>query len=215
MKKHSIKSGECLASLAKHYGFHDCKVIYDAPVNEVLRLQRPNMHVLQEGDQLFIPERQTKSVRLGSGIQHTFKVKGQVTEFVTLVQDSGGNALANMPYELDVGGYKLTGITDKDGLVRKKIDASAKTGKLIIFLDELKKNVLTWPLEFGSLPPHDSAIGIQARLNNLGYFCANETGVLDDTTKDAISAFKSKHGLTANATVDERFLAALKHEYGF
>lgn len=215
MKIHSIKPGECLASLAKQYGFHDPDVIYQHPANQTLRQSRPNMHILQQGDQVCVPNNNTKSTAFESNGQLTLTIKGQVTEFETVIEDDQGEPLANMPYELEVAGHKSTGFTDINGKLSNKIDASAKTGTLVIFLDQMKKNTLTWKLQLGQLPPHDSAIGIQARLNNLGYFCANETGELDPSTKEAISTFKRRHGLTPSAAVDDEFLATLRQEYGF
>jgi N-acetylmuramoyl-L-alanine amidase len=215
MKIVNVGAGECLASLAKQHGFENPDLIYDHPANEVLRKNRPNMHVLQAGDKVFIPEKTSKSIPFDSSGKLKLVVKGQVTEFATVIEDDKGTPLSNMPFELEVAGETSTGMTDAQGRVTATIDASAKTGKLIIYLDKVKKNTLTWPLALGDLPPHDAAIGIQARLNNLGFYCANETGALDATTKEAITAFKTKHGLTPNAKVDDEFLSTLKQEYGF
>lgn len=215
MKRLKVKVGDCFASLAKQHGFHDANIIYDDPANQVLRQSRPNMHVLQEGDEVCVPSKRAKSMPLNKKGSMTFTIKGQVTEFATVITDNTGNPLTNMPYELNVGTQKSFGTTDQNGTLSQKIDASAKLGMLIVFLDSVKKNTLTWSLQLGALPPHNSAVGIQARLNNLGYFCANEIGNLDDTTSKAITAFKTKHGQTPNAVVDDAFLVCLKQEYGF
>jgi N-acetylmuramoyl-L-alanine amidase len=211
----SVAKGECIASLAKKHGFENPDTIYNFSANEVLRANRPNMHVLQVGDKVVIPAKQSKSMPFDASGRLALTVKGQVTIFESIIEDDKGAPLAKVPYELEIAGEKTQGVTDAQGKVSEKIDASAKTGKLIVYLDKIKKNTLTWTLELGELAPHDSAIGIQARLNNLGYFCANETGVLDPSTKQAITAFKTKHGLTPTSTVDDEFLSVLLQNYGF
>ncbi|MGQ8367231.1 peptidoglycan-binding domain-containing protein [Glaciecola sp. 1036] len=215
MHKVIVKSGDCCASLAKQFGYKDPTSIYQNQANEKLRNLRPNMHLLQTGDVVFLPEKKPKSMPIDKSGKVQITVKGQVTQFKTLIQDNLGNPLANKPFEIEIKNQTINGLTNSIGEIKVNIDASAKTGILRIFLDSVKKNTLTWPLEFGALPPHDSIIGAQARLNNLGFYCANEAGEIDQSTQDAICSFKTSQGLNPDSNLDEHFFNALLEIYGF
>lgn len=215
MNKVVAKVGDCFASIAKQHGFESAAFLYEYEANAALRKARPNMHILQIGDPVFLPNKSNKTVPIKSDGCLSLTLKGQTTLFETIIEDFDGIALANKPYELEVAGSIKKGISDPQGQIAERINASAKSGTLRIFLDSVKKNVLTWQLEFGSLYPPQHPIGMQARLNNLGYYCANETGDIEITTQDAIKAFKSRHGLNPTATVDSTFIQKLVDEYGF
>ena len=40
--QHVVARGECLTSIADHYGFPDYRVIYDDPANADFKQRRPN-----------------------------------------------------------------------------------------------------------------------------------------------------------------------------
>ena len=45
-------------------------------------------------------------------------------------------------------------------------------------------------------PDAQCVSGIQQRLNNLGFLCGLEMGVLNDNTREAIRSFQKTYGLT-------------------
>lgn len=214
MKTHIIKTGDCFSSIAKLYGFHDADVIYQDPANAELRKNRPNLHVLKPKDTVYIPEKKAKTIVLPSETCSVFTIKGLLSELKLAIEDFDGNPLPNTDYLLDVAGIKYEGTTDGTGMMTQKIDAIAKKATLTLFLDTDKKNSIFWSLELGSLTPHAETTGIQARLNNLGYYCANENGDIDSTTISAINAFKIDNGLANDAVIDNALTSKLLSIYG-
>ncbi|MAK92061.1 MAG: hypothetical protein CMI13_12605 [Oleibacter sp.] len=142
-------------------------------------------------------------------------IKGLLTEVIISLEEFTGTAMPNLDYELIVNGEKYPGKLDGSGSLKVSIDADAKTGELVIYLDSARKNSLFWQLEFGALENVVDVSGIQARLNNLGYYCANENGQLDNSTQTAIRQFKAANGLPANAQIEPKLVEKLKQTYGF
>lgn len=214
MNIHSIKSGDCFASIAKQYGFHAADVIYQHPANAELKQQRPNLHILNPEDKVYIADKKSKAVELATETCSVLTIKGLLTELKLVIADFDGNPLAHTNYLLDVAGTKYLGQSDADAMVVQKIDASAKKAELTLYLDAHKKDTIFWSLDIGALTPHAETSGIQARLNNLGYFCANENGEIDSTTSSAINAFKINNGLVNDAVIDHALSAKLLSVYG-
>jgi hypothetical protein len=108
------------------------------------------------------------------------------------LKDSDGAALANQPYTLTLAWLTLKGSTDRSGSLEQKIPIGIDTGEL-----SLDKIDLRWDLKIGHLDPvhnesEDAAIvaGIQARLNNLGFYCGDVDGILGPNTTQALKAFQ-------------------------
>jgi len=209
-----VKSGDCFASIAKQFGFHDADIIYQHPANAELKKQRANLHILKPGDKVCIPDKKAKSIELTPNACTVLTIKGLLTELKLLIADFDGNPLANTDYQLDVAGALYLGRSDDSGMLVQKIDAIAKKAELTLFLDAHKKDTLFWSVDLGGLTPHFEISGMQARLNNLGYFCANESGDIDSTTNNAINAFKINNGLTNDAIIDHALLSKLVSVYG-
>jgi hypothetical protein len=214
VKTHIIKSGDCFASIAKLYGFHDADVIYQYSANAELKKSRPNLHILNPKDKVYIPEKKAKTISLAAETCTVFTIKGLLTELKLAIEDFDGNPLPDTDYLLDVAGIKYEGTTDGTGMMTQKIDAIAKKATLTLFLDTDKKNSIFWSLALGGLTPHVETTGIQERLNNLGYYCANENGDIDSTTISAINAFKVNNGLANNAVIDNSLTSKLMSIYG-
>lgn len=213
-KEHLVKPGECFASIAKQYGFADPDTLYHHPSNAKIRALRTNKHLLETNDIVRIPAVQKKTVSLMAGKQTVLVLKGKVCLFNLQIAEFDGKPLANSAYLLEVSKHKYTGVTNAIGKITQVIDSGATTGKLWVYLDENKHNSLFWTLQFGTLTPCQTIAGIQARLNNLGYYCANEKGEMDSSTQDAITQFKLQNHLPANPEIDESFLSALANTYG-
>ncbi len=189
---HTVEQGEYLASIAKDFGFSDWHTIYDHPQNADLKKKRPNPNILLPGDQLFIPDKQPKQESCSTEKKHRFQISVPKAWLKIVLKDTEGKALSNQPYTLTVACLTCKGTTDGAGSLQQKIPIGIELGQLT--LDKLG---LTWPLKIGHLDPihdesNDSAItsGIQARLNNLGYFCGPVDGQHGPQTTEALRSFQ-------------------------
>ncbi len=215
MKTHIVKKSECFASIAQKYGFHDAEIIYNDPANSELRSKRDNLHVLVEGDLIYIPEKLNKTRKLAANSAVTFTVKGLLTELHLVIEGTDAKPLCNKLYELEVAGELYSGKTDDNGCIRQKVPASGEVAKLSVYLSDDLKDNLYWRLQMGCLEPVDTLSGVQARLNNLGFNAGIEDGEFGEKTEQAIFAFKQLHNLSGGTEIDQTFTNALKSEYGF
>jgi peptidoglycan hydrolase-like protein with peptidoglycan-binding domain len=74
-------------------------------------------------------------------------------------------------------------------------------------------------LRIGHLSPmrdtdDDGVSGVQARLQNLGYYEGEVDGELGPETQDAIRAFQDDHALDATGEISADLLDALENKHG-
>jgi hypothetical protein len=189
---HIVEQGESLSRLADRFGFSDWHTIYDHPSNETFRRDRPNPETLLPGDKIYIPDRQ---IRHESGVterRHRFEVRLPEAWIRLVLKDALGRALSNLSYTLRVGSKTQHGTTDAEGALRGTVPIHIEHGTLT--LDSLQR---TWRLKIGHLDPVQNKTagdpivsGIQARLNNLGYWCGKVDGLLGPKTRTALQRFQ-------------------------
>lgn len=204
MPKQKVGAGETTMSLAKKNGFF-WRTIWDHGENAQLKAKRKDPNVLFEDDEIFIPERQPKTVSKGSEQEHVFKLKGEPAKFkLRLLMN--GKPRAGVSYILEIdSGEKIEGKTDGDGRLEHFIPNDAARGTLII---EGGKEI--YPLRLGQLDPLDLISGVQQRLKNLGYNCGGEHGELGEQTKEALKKFQAEHDLQETGEPDDATKAKLK-----
>lgn len=213
MPTHTVAQGECLSSIAKQYGFHDYRTIYEHGNNADFRQLRKNPNVIKPGDQLFIPDKDQKIVERPTGASHRFQVQKRKTMLRIIVKDED-TPLRNQPYTLEVEDQKFEGTTDGDGLLKQEIPPDAVEGVL-----RMQHSVnggthsLEWQLRLGHLDPVDEISGAQARLNNLGFFCGAVDGVSGPRTEGALRSFQKKHGLAETGQLDDATQALLRDSH--
>ena len=203
---HTVKKGDCLSSIAKQYGFRDYKVIYDDPNNKDFKKARPDPNVIYEGDELFIPDpkQSTKEVSVPTGQKHKFQVKLSKTLLRIVVKDEDEKPLAGKKYELALGDEIIKATTDGDGIVEQKIDPSITAGKLTVWIDDYDKGAhFHWDVSIGHLDPIETIEGVQARLNNLGFYCGKVDGVAGRLTAAALKGFQFAAGIKVTGKLDD------------
>ena len=214
---HIVQQGECLTSIAHRYGFSDWKAIYDHPDNADLKKARPNPHSLFPGDELQIPDRKeaTKKVSATTEQRHVFKVKRPHVLLRVVVKDEEDKPLAGKAYELVVSGEKRKGTTDGDGIVEQKVDPSADSAELTVFLaDDPKGEHFHWDVRIGHLDPVEEVTGVQARLNNLGFWCGELTGEVNAETLAALKGFQDVAGMKPTGKLDDATRKKLVEMHG-
>jgi N-acetylmuramoyl-L-alanine amidase len=161
--QHTVNQGEQLSSIAERYGFSDYRTVWDHPDNAVLKQLRKSPHVLLPGDVIAIPDRTDKKVAVETGKLHVFLLDAAPVRLRLRVQDYWGDPMASTDCMLTVEGSTFELVTDGDGYLDQEIPASAERATLTVGELELD-------LRIGHLDPVDAMTGLQARLNNLGYY---------------------------------------------
>jgi len=166
-----VKQGDHLTKLARTYGFADYHTIWDAPENQSLKDQRKNPNILYPGDNLVIPDKETKEESRPTEKKHTFKVQRDKLMLRIVLLDMDKKPMAGHACTLMVETESKNFTTKSDGLLEEEISAQAVTGKL---RDKGKPGSSSStprdiPIKIGHLDPIDTVSGQIARLNNLGY----------------------------------------------
>jgi hypothetical protein len=202
MPTHRVSQGECALSIADQYGFF-WKTVWDRPENEQLRRLRGDPNVLQEGDEIFIPEKEIKEVSCATEQKHRFRRKGVPGKLRlrVLVDDE---AQANTDYVLIIDGRSRNGKTDSDGFLEESIPAGAVEGELRIKTKGVERRFY---LALGALNPIDTDIGVRQRLQQLGYN-------VDADFEGAVKRFQTLHDLEVSGRVDDAFRQKLKEVFG-
>ncbi|WP_394835372.1 peptidoglycan-binding protein [Pendulispora rubella] len=211
MAVHTVRQGECIASIAWKYGFADWQRIWDAQ-SEDFRRKRLNPNTLLEGDEVTIPERTPKRVSVSTGASHTFTIKRPRVKLRIRLLDPEGKVLTNTKYELVVAGVTSSKKTDGNGMLDEDIPVDATTAELKVFLSDTE--VIRLPLRVGHLDPLEETSGVQGRLSNLGYLAGLPAGKEDnDQLAMALRDFQRDQGLDESGVVDDTTRNKLKSAY--
>jgi N-acetylmuramoyl-L-alanine amidase len=155
-----------------------------------------------------IPDRTVRVEDRPVDKRHKFVKKGGSVSLRLRVL-AQGKPIANAVYILQVGHVWFTGQTDRDGKLHHEIPHEATVGLL-----KLPKRGIEFPLEIGNLDPISEIEGVQARLNNLGFYCGAVDGVIGPMTRSALSMFQETWNLEITGQADEQTCAKLKEKYG-
>jgi type VI secretion system secreted protein VgrG len=139
----------------------------------------------------------------------------QTQAFKLTVKDPDLTPYGGKRYALLVDGKTYEGETTGSGDITQKIPTKAERADLTVWIDEWPTGrKLTWHFELGDLPDMGSVEGVQARLENLGYYQGQRTGKLDDVTVAALRWFQRDHGLKETGEVDQATQSALAGAHG-
>jgi Putative peptidoglycan binding domain len=190
-RTHRVGPGDCLARIAKKYGFSDWRTIYDHADNAALRDKRKNPHVLHPGDEVHVPEKSDTPRSASAGQSLKFRLKTRRSVVRIRVADEQHRAIAGKKYRLKVGDRTYDGTLNSDAVVEHDVDPTVDDGELTIWF--APDNPYTFALALGHLDPIAEVSGLQARLRALGYLSGPVTGALDDATRAALRTFQAEH----------------------
>jgi N-acetylmuramoyl-L-alanine amidase len=209
--QHTVKQGEQLSSIAERHGFSDYRTVWDHPDNAALKQLRKSPHVLLPGDVVTIPDRAEKAVAVETGKLHVFLLDAEPVRLRLRVQDCWGDPRASADCVLTVEGSTFEVVTDGDGYLDQEIPASAERATLTVGELELD-------LRIGHLDPVDATTGLQARLNNLGYYTGELSESGDEPDEEllafAIELFQWDNDFSVDGLKTADLLDKLRSSFG-
>ncbi len=209
-KTHVIAPGECLASVAYAHR-HFWQTLWDHPDNAQLRELRGSPHVLYEGDEVFIPDPEPKTVEAAAEQRHVFRRKG-VPEMLRLRFGSEDAPRRDVPYVLEIDGERHEGKTDGSGELRCVLMPDASRAVLTLMPEGEAEE--EYVLGLRGLDPVETPSGLQMRLRNLHYFSDEVDGQLGPATIEAMRAFQAAQDLPLTDAPDDPTRRALHDAHG-
>lgn len=221
MPMHIVKQGEHLSRIANESGFGDPVVIWDAPENADLRQKRRNPDALMPGDQLFVPERQTKEESGSTDQRHRFRLRGGRLVLRIRLLGFDSQPLPDTPCELHVDGNAFPLRTDADGRIEHWIPKPAEDAHLVFNDPQLPFDLIV-PIRIGHLDPIEESSGQRSRLANLGYISVGDRQgdaehgeeYADQPLAHAVEEFQCDHGLAVDGICGPKTQAKLEEIYG-
>ena len=190
----TAKQGETIPSIARKYGFHDWRIVYDDKANAELKSKRPNPNILFPGDKVVIPPMATKEEAGSTGKRHRFRLSGDTHWLRIRLENVDGSAMANVNYTLEVEGNTCEGTTGAKGLLEHKIPTLAQEGMLILKGDDGKVDQ-ELVLKIGHLDPGEKPSGWKGRLNNMGYKAGHLDERVTPQARSAVEEFQCDQDL--------------------
>ena len=205
--KHIIKQGEYLSKLAAECGLGNYSSIWCCSENTNLKAKRDNPNVLYPGDEIIIPEINTKQESVSTDQRHGFRVLGQVIKLRLQIKDTEIRPIANTECQLSIGFKTYQLKTDDEGKIETSISSKATRGELTI-------QDMVFPLLIGYLDPVDELSGWIARLNNLGYDAGNPDSHDEMQVRSAVEEFQCDYGLKVDGICGPNTKKKLEEVFG-
>src|SRR5215831_12992442 len=164
-KYHTVKQGEYLSKIARHYGFTDYHTIWDHAENATLKQKRQNPNVFFPGDLLYIPDTASKEVAGATTQRHRFQVQRPSLELRLVLEDMYEEPIAHAICELRVENQVDLLTTDGQGRIDQTIPGTAERASLLIQDPQTPFQDVVIPIKIGHLDPVEEVSGQQARLN--------------------------------------------------
>jgi hypothetical protein len=217
---YSVKEGDHVAALAAKAGLGNYKTIWDHPNNAELKSKRQDPNVLMPGDQLFIPDKQSREESRPTDQRHKFTSKKTEVRLRMVLEDIFEKPVADAPCVLAIEGNTIRLTTDGDGKIDQVIPPTAHNAILLIEDHQTALNNFQIQIKIGDLDPVDQRSGQVARLNNLGYFAGDPTKDPDDDDDaearflSAVEEFQCDFGLHVDGKCGPVTQSKLKSEHG-
>jgi hypothetical protein len=211
---HTVEQGEHLPLIAHKYAFASYLTIWDHPNNADLKEKRRNPNVLFPGDQVFIPDKETKQVEVKAGQFSRFRVKQDKLLLRLVLDQLFGEPLKNAECEVRIDARVKNVVGGDDGTIEIEVPASAGGGELIIKGNEQRPEGIVIPFKIGHLDPVEEIPGQVARLNNLGYFAGSTDNIDESLLASAVEEFQCDHGLKVDGVCEKATQTKLREVHG-
>lgn len=225
--KHVVGPGDHIARIAAARGFRKPGTIWDDGGNATIKQQRVNPHTLAPGDTITIPTRDPFSISKPTDAIHRLVVASTGVLLNLKLEDVDRKPLANRFYRLVVGERSLvdsgvvpsvpvSDVTDPKGFLSQPISVNAAMGELTVHEGATEDTPVLAKIRLliGALPPPNTIRGVQARLNNMGYFAGFSDTDTDQLTW-AVEEFEHDHGMKPTGKFDDpKVFNRIAHEHG-
>lgn len=198
--RYQIEPGDDIASVAYRAGLTPETVLRHNPE---LRKSKDPM-VLAAGERVVVPDVDPGECPAETDRRHHFLVDRSVRLRVEFREE--GSPLAFQPFQLDVGGVKKCGHTDRFGRIDLPIKPTATIADVCIGTGTGRRHYI---LKLGQLEPVSTIRGMQARLANLGFAPGPINGINGDSTRAALRRFQLVANLEPSGQADDQTLARL------
>lgn len=196
MRQYTVRRGDCISSIAFEEGYFP-GTLWGAPENAALVDKRRDPNVLEPGDIVVLPDKEPKTTSCVTGKRHRFTRRG-VPEKLKIKLYMGDEPRTGEPYVLELDGKILQkGDVGADGLIEASIPPNARNGRIL-----LRDGAEEIPLSLGTLPPLDTLLGLQVRLQNLGYYTGRLDGAESDDLEQAVLDFQADHDVEPTGFID-------------
>lgn len=214
MPVHEVREAECLDSIAFLYGLFP-ESVWTHPENQPLRAVRETGYQLVPGDLLFIPEIRLRQHECVTGQRHRFRRRGVPAKLRLRLLDIEGQPRQDAAYVLQIDpGLEFEGVTTPDGVLEQFIPPDAVSGRVAVEAPEFEPDeVEIIELSLSQLRPDSLVLGVQQRLHNLGFLAPPLSGVLDETTGNALRCFQRFRNLGESGAIDSDTLSALRRDF--
>jgi hypothetical protein len=209
MDRHIIQQGESIISLSKRYGIPADK-IWDKPENRSLRERGRTPAILYPGDEVVIPEKESKEINAATEQRHRFRCEGR-TRWLRVNFRRRGEGRAHEPYVAVVDGRDFRGNLDGEGKLEIRVPSDAREAVVFIGREGQEER---YTLKVGHVDPLTETRGVQHRLKNLGFSCGEENHEIGPRTRAALRNFQEKHSLQVTGEIDEATRNRLREIYG-
>jgi hypothetical protein len=215
---YTIKQGDYLAKIAKEHGFADWKPVWDHANNKALRDKRKDPNILLPGDQLHVPDLETKDVSAPTDATHRYAVKRPRLQLILRLDEMFKRPLAGASYQLLLGGQVHAGTTDGGGKLVHDLPPGLSEARLIVKDVPASGQDIAIPIKIGHLDPVEERSGQAQRLNNLGYFAGpypdNDEKENERIYKSAVQEFQCDHQLRVDGICGPQTEAKLVDAHG-
>jgi hypothetical protein len=210
-KVHVVEPGDHLPKIAAAEGFGNVDAIWDHPRNAELKATRKDVCILNPGDEIFIPDKEPKTVSVSTGEAYRFVILRPKIRLSLVIKDIANQPLANVPCELRTESASFRLVLDGNGKLDQEIPLDSESCQLILEDREIR-------LRVGHLVPIELPDGMRARLNNLGYEAGSpeerDETFDDPALRSAIEEFQCDNGLKVTGIYDAATQAKLLKVHG-
>ena len=210
-----VRLGDSMSSIAFHCGLLP-ETVWSFRANAGLQASRQHKQILHPGDVVHLPRRQRKSIGASTTNRYDLRRKGVPEMLRIRFLDFQQEPCREVPYLLNLqvdDGTALPareGRTDGAGFLIEPIPPNL--AEAVVLLGRAPE-VRETRFRLGYVNPVGEMSGAQARLNNLGYWCGEESGEETELTVAALRRFQADQGLEPTGKLDGETKARLQQDF--